>query len=87
VNGGADLNCDVLKVGHHGSKYSSTTAFLNAVNAEYGVICVGSNSYGHPTSDALNRLSAAGVSVYRTDLNGNIVVISDGYSLNISTEK
>lgn len=78
VNSGADLSCDVLKVGHHGSKYSSTTSFLNAVEAEYGVICVGSNSYGHPTSAALGRLSSAGVSVYRTDKNGDVKFATNG---------
>ena len=83
ISSGYDLNCDVLKVGHHGSKYSSTTAFLNAVDAEYGVICVGSNSYGHPTSATLNRLSSAGVSVYRTDKNGNVVFSTNGAVLTL----
>ncbi len=81
VSSGADLSCDVLKVGHHGSAGASTSSFLRATGAEYGVICVGSNSYGHPTSTALNNLSAAGISVYRTDLNGNIVFSTDGASL------
>ena len=81
IASGYDITCDVLKVGHHGSKYSSTTAFLNAVKPEYGVICVGSNSYGHPTSEALNRLSAAGTTVYRTDKNGNVVFSTDGNTL------
>ena len=81
ISSGYDVSCDVLKVGHHGSKYSSTTAFLNKVKAEYGVICVGSNSYGHPTSEALGRLSAAGVTVYRTDKNGNVRFSTDGNTL------
>ena len=81
ISSGYDLSCDVLKVGHHGSKYSSTTAFLNKVKAEYGVICVGSNSYGHPTSEALNRLSAAGTTVYRTDKNGDVKFSTDGNTL------
>ena len=84
ISSGYDLDCDVLKVGHHGSKYSSTTAFLNAVKAEYGVICVGAgNSYGHPTSATLNRLSSAGVSVYRTDKNGNVVFSTNGAVLTL----
>ena len=79
-----DLSCDVLKVGHHGSKYSSTASFLAKVDAEYGVICVGAdNSYGHPTSAALNRLSAAGVSVYRTDKNGDVVFSTNGVTLTL----
>ena len=81
ISSGYDISCDVLKVGHHGSKYSSTTAFLNKVKAEYGVICVGSNSYGHPTSEALNRLSAAGTTVYRTDKNGDVKFSTDGNTL------
>ena len=84
ISSGYDLKCDVLKVGHHGSKYSSTAAFLSAVNAEYGVICVGAgNSYGHPTSEALNRLASAGVSVYRTDKNGNVVFSTNGAVLTL----
>ena len=82
ISSGYDLKCDVLKVGHHGSKYSSTTAFLNKVKAEYGVICVGANNtYGHPTSAALDRLSAAGTTVYRTDKNGDVKFSTDGNTL------
>lgn len=65
---GAELKADVLKVGHHGSKYSSTTNFLKAVKPARAYIEVGKNNYGHPTQDALGRLSAAGAEVYRTDL-------------------
>ena len=83
VSSGADLECDVLKVGHHGSNGSSSASFLSAASAEYGVICVGSNSYGHPTSEALSRLSSAGVSVYRTDLNGNVVFSTNGATLTL----
>ena len=83
VSSGADLECDVLKVGHHGSKYSSSASFLSAASAEYGVICVGSNSYGHPTSEALSRLSSAGTSVYRTDKNGNVVFSTNGATLTL----
>ena len=78
-----DLSCDVLKVGHHGSAGSSSAAFLSETGARYGVICVGSNSYGHPTSAALGRLSSAGISVYRTDQNGNIVFSTDGTTMTI----
>ena len=83
LSSGANLSCDVLKVGHHGSKYSSTSSFLSATGADYGVICVGSNSYGHPTSDALSRLSSAGISIYRTDLNGNVVFSTNGATLTL----
>ncbi len=82
VSEGADLACDVLKVGHHGSKTSSTAAFLAATGAKYAVICVGTgNSYGHPTSVALNNLKAAGMTVARTDLHGHVTITTDGEDL------
>jgi beta-lactamase superfamily II metal-dependent hydrolase len=84
VSSKVDLKCDVLKVAHHGSRYSSDSSFLNATGAKYGVICVGAdNDYGHPTSQALNRLASAGLTVYRTDKNGNVVFSTDGSSLNL----
>ncbi|MBE6618218.1 MAG: MBL fold metallo-hydrolase [Ruminococcaceae bacterium] len=83
VSSGANLSCDVLKVGHHGSKYSSTASFLSKTGADYGVICVGSNSYGHPTADALSRLSSAGITVYRTDKDGNVVFSTNGATLTL----
>jgi len=67
---GAELKADVLKVGHHGSKYSSTDIFLNAVRPERAYIEVGQNNYGHPTQAALDRLVKAGAKVFRTDLDG-----------------
>ena len=83
VSGGTDLACDVLKVGHHGSRTSSTLDFLRATGAKYGVICVGTgNSYGHPTSTALTNLATAGITVYRTDLSGHIIFTTDGTTLN-----
>lgn len=81
VSSGKDLSCDVLKVPHHGSAGSSSKSFLNATGASYGVICVGTNSYGHPTSTALNNLSSAGITVYRTDTNGTVVFSSNGSNL------
>ena len=63
---------ELLLVGHHGSRYSTSAEFLRAVTPEVGVISVGSNSYGHPTDAALHRLDDGGVAVYRTDLQGNI---------------
>jgi competence protein ComEC len=69
------LEADVLKVGHHGSKYSTTRAFLRAVHPTYGVIDVGvKNRYGHPTLQTLFRLHDAGVKVFRTDHDGDIRV-------------
>lgn len=68
---------EVLLVGHHGSKYSTSTTLLESVTPEVGVISVGDNSYGHPTEEALLRLTDAGMSVYRTDMQGNILITVD----------
>lgn len=73
----ADLlkKLDVLKVAHHGSKYSSTAEFLSAVRPELAVISVGKNGYGHPTSEALGRLKAVGSRIWRTDKQGELEII------------
>ncbi len=63
---------EVLLVGHHGSRYSTSKELLETVTPEVGVVSVGSNSYGHPTDEALMRLTDEGIAVYRTDLQGNI---------------
>lgn len=70
---------DVLKVGHQGSKFSSTNNFLNKISPEYAVISVGKNSYGHPHPDALARLASVGAKIFRTDLDGTVTLeIRDG---------
>lgn len=69
---------ELLKVAHHGSKYSSAPEFLAAVSPELAVIGVGKNSFGHPTPEVLNRLLSAGANVKRTDTDGDVVIISDG---------
>lgn len=63
---------EALIVGHHGSKYSTGEALLDAVKPEIGIVSVGRNSYGHPSEEALVRLVRAGVTVYRTDKQGSI---------------
>lgn len=74
-----DLDCDVLKVGHHGSSYSSSDAFLDAVSPKYAVIsCGAGNSYGHPHSETISRLNDHDAEIYRTDVMGDITIISDG---------
>ena len=79
INDGADLRCDVLKVGHHGASGSSCYQFLYEAQPGIGVIsCEKGNSYGHPHEEALSRLNDADVTVYRTDLEGSIVIFSDG---------
>ena len=88
LNTGADLKSTVLKVGHHGSETSTSYPFLRAVMPQYSVISVGEgNSYGHPNADVLSRLSDAGSEVYRTDINGDIVMTSDGQTVTVITEK
>ena len=79
INDGADLRCDVLKVGHHGSSGSSCYQFLYEAQPGIGVIsCEKGNSYGHPHEETLSRLADADVTVCRTDLEGSIVIFSDG---------
>jgi beta-lactamase superfamily II metal-dependent hydrolase len=72
---GVDLSADILKVGHHGSAYSSTSAFLGAVHAHVALISVGRhNLFGHPAPTTLRALHDAGARIYRTDLCGAIIV-------------
>lgn len=66
------LESDILKVAHHGSKYSSSDAFLEAVSPGFAVIQVGKNNYGHPTPEVLEKLDGRGVPVYRNDLQGAV---------------
>ncbi len=75
-----NLNCDVLKVPHHGSKYSSTSEFLNAISPEAAIISCGlNNSYGHPADETLERINDAGAEIYRTDKHGAIIMyVEDG---------
>jgi competence protein ComEC len=88
LDSGYDLKSQVLKVGHHGSKYSSGTAFLKAVDPQVSVIQAGSdNPYGHPAPETLSRLAAAGSKVYRTDRDGNVVVTSDGQGIMVSAQR
>lgn len=68
---------ELLVVGHHGSKYSTSYELLEAIDAEYAAISVGYNSYGHPTWETLRRLEVLGLEIYRTDENGNITVRAD----------
>lgn len=85
---GENLNCDVLKVGHHGSSASSCTEFLEAVSPDICIISVGKdNDYGHPSAYTLSRLGAWTDKIYRTDLSGNITVSGDGENLTVKTSK
>ncbi|MFA5052394.1 MAG: ComEC/Rec2 family competence protein [Patescibacteria group bacterium] len=76
------LASDVLKVGHHGSRYSSSLEFLQAIRPQFVVISVGAgNSYGHPHLAVLNRLAYLGINTLRTDEYGDVVCVSDGRSV------
>ena len=78
-----DLSAQVLKVGHHGSKYSTDKNFLAEVNPAISIIEVGKNSYGHPTDAVLGRLASVGAQVFRTDQNGVLKLEFDGRSLRV----
>lgn len=84
-----DLKVDILKVGHHGSKYSSSQNFLAKTSPQIAGIEVGKNSYGHPTPETLARLASVGAQIYRTDNNGTvkIVVAKDSSEIQIFKEK
>lgn len=83
ADSGKDLASDVLKVAHHGSKYSTSDLFLHYVNPEYAIIEVGKNSYGHPTGEVLQRLENYAIKVKRTDTNGDIQFVSDGQNIKL----
>jgi competence protein ComEC len=80
----APLRADFLKVGHHGSRTSSTAAFLAAVRPRFAAISAGRyNHYGHPHRETLEALAAVGAEVLRTDLHGGVVVTTDGHRLEV----
>ncbi|MFO7999525.1 MAG: MBL fold metallo-hydrolase, partial [Bacteroidales bacterium] len=82
------LQAEVLKVAHHGSTTSSSQAFLDAVRPEMAVIfCAENNDYGFPHKETLAKLFGLGAGVYRTDLNGSVVVHSDGQDYYVETQR
>ncbi|MGA9522771.1 MAG: ComEC/Rec2 family competence protein [Myxococcaceae bacterium] len=86
LRSGQDLRASVLKVAHHGSRHSSQAPFLTRVKPEAAVIsCAAGNEYRHPHGKALQRLQAVGARVFRTDISGDIVAVSDGKSLRLDT--
>lgn len=85
---GVDLDCDVLKVSHHGSKTATTEEFLKAVDPEIAIVPVGENIYNLPNIEVIDRLeNYDGLEMYRSDNHGNITVNSDGKNLTVTTEK
>lgn len=79
------LQADILVAGHHGSNTSSTAEFLDAVDPTVAIISNGlDNEYGHPHDEVLQRLRFRGITVYRTDLEGTIEIVSDGESYEVT---
>lgn len=77
-NYSSEIDADILKVGHHGSKYSSSEKFIRAVSPEISIVSAGDkNRYGHPTKEALSRIGNIDESIYRTDKNGTIHLVID----------
>ena len=83
-----NIDCDVLKVGHHGSNSSSTAAFLKAASPKYAAISVGKdNMYSHPSNKTIVALKNCGAEVYRTDKNGDISFYVENGNIRVETEK
>jgi len=81
-----DLESDILKIAHHGSKSSSQKNFLEAINPDIVIISVGQNNrYNHPHKSVLERLK--NLDIYRTDLDGTINILTDGFEFDIKTER
>lgn len=88
ISSGCDLKSDILKVGHHGGSSASSMAFLKNVMPAISIIEVGkANYYGYPTQKTLSALQSIGSKIYRTDINGNIIITTDGLNCSLSTEK
>lgn len=88
LNEHLDIDCDVLKVSHHGSNTSSSEEFLNAVTPEYAVISVGEdNMYSHPHSETLDSLQKQNAAIYRTDLSGDVTFYINNGEITVKTEK
>ena len=82
------LDCDVWKANHHGSLAGCSQGFINKAKAEFIVIQVGANNiYGYPGLATVNRLKNSGAVIYRNDVNGNIIVKTDGETLEWTTER
>lgn len=87
---GCDVECDVLKIGHHGSASSSDSSFLAIAKPEFAIVSCGyDNIYNHPSDDAISRLNKSGAKIYRTDLEGTIrfVFNSGQKNYSVSTER
>jgi len=83
-----NLESDIIKIPHHGSSTSSNLSFIKKVNPKVAIISCGqNNSYGHPSIKTLERLEKNGIDIYRTDINGTILINTDGYNYEVIVEK
>jgi competence protein ComEC len=88
INKDVNVSVKVLKVAHHGSKYATSEEFVKRVKPEVAIISTGEwNRYGHPAQAVLDRLKAAGIKVYRTDLQGEITITTKGKGYEVKTAK
>ena len=88
VESGANLKADILKVGHHGSATSTTENYLDAVSPRDVIISVGEgNSYGFPSALVMAQLNERNINIHRTDIDGNITVVTDGYIYVVEGDK
>jgi competence protein ComEC len=84
--GSSYIKADLIKIGHHGSSSSSSEVFLKAVSPEYAVISCGEgNTYGHPHQETLETLAFLGITLFRTDTQGEITAVTDGSSLSLKS--
>lgn len=88
IDSGMDLDAEILHLGHHGSNTSSSSAFLKAVSPEVAVYSAGAdNSYGHPHAEVLAAAENAGAEVYGTDVNGTIIIETDGKTYSVAIQR
>ena len=88
LQSGQTLQADILKVGHHGSRTSTSAEFLNTVKPQIAIYMAGKgNRYGHPHQETIDALTKAGAKIYGTDINGTIIITTDGEKFAIDTEK
>ena len=78
----SEFKADLMKAGHHGSNTSNSEDLLRATDPEWIVVSCGEgNSYGHPHAEFMERVNSLGITVYRTDIEGTIVFVSDGETI------
>lgn len=88
IDSGIDLQADVLHLGHHGSRTSTSEAFLDAVSPSYAIISAGiDNSYGHPHEEVTDRILSRDIEIFATYEHGTIIMETDGEGLSISTDQ